>query len=151
MVIFLRVNMSKKIFVDTDIVIDLLTKREPFYPSAAKVFSLAADKKIDLYISPVLISNLFYILRKVLGREEAINAIRKLRVLVRVVTIDEEIVDLVLSSKFKDIEDGFQYYGALQDKIGILLTRNTKDFVGKEIVIMNCEEFIEFFKIGMSK
>jgi len=99
----------------------------------------------------VLISNLFYILRKVLGREEAINAIRKLRVLVRVVTIDEEIVDLVLSSKFKDIEDGFQYYGALQDKIGILLTRNTKDFVGKEIVIMNCEEFIEFFKIGMSK
>jgi predicted nucleic acid-binding protein len=143
--------MSKKVFVDTDIVIDLLTKREPFYPSAAKVFSLAADKKIDLYISPVLISNLFYILRKVLGREEAINAIRKLRVLVRVVTIDEEIVDLVLSSKFKDIEDGFQYYGALQDKIGILLTRNTKDFVGKEIVIMNCEEFIEFLKIGMNK
>jgi predicted nucleic acid-binding protein len=143
--------MSKKVFVDTDIVIDLLTKREPFYQSVAKVFSLAADKKIDLYISPVLISNLFYILRKVLGREEAINAIRKLRVLVRVVTIDEEIVDLVLSSKFKDIEDGFQYYGALQDKIGILLTRNTKDFVGKEIVIMNCEEFIEFFKIGMNK
>jgi predicted nucleic acid-binding protein len=151
MEIFLRVNMSKKIFVDTDIVIDLLTKREPFYPSAARVFSVAADKKIELYISPVLISNLFYILRKVLGREEAINAIRKLRVLVHVVTIDEEIVDLVLSSKFKDIEDGFQYYGALQDKIGILLTRNTKDFVGKEIVIMNCEEFIEFFKIGMSK
>jgi predicted nucleic acid-binding protein len=143
--------MNKKVFVDTDIVIDLLTKREPFYSSAAKIFSLAADKKIDLYISPVLISNLFYILRKVLGREEAINAIRKLRVLVRVVAIDEEIVDLVLSSKFKDIEDGFQYYGALQDKIGILLTRNTKDFVGKEIVIMNCEEFIEFFKIGMNK
>jgi Predicted nucleic acid-binding protein, contains PIN domain len=141
--------MSKKVFVDTDIVLDLLTKREPFYSAAAKVFSLAADKEIDLYISPVLISNLFYILRKVLGREEAINAIRKLRVLVRVVTIDEEIVDLVLSSNFKDIEDGFQYYGALQDEIGILLTRNTKDFVGKEIVIMNCEEFIEFNRIGM--
>jgi predicted nucleic acid-binding protein len=130
--------MNRKIFVDTDVVIDLLTKREPFYQSAAKVFSLAADKKINLYISPVLISNLFYILRKILGREEAINTIRKLRILVGIVTIDEEIVDLVLSSKFKDIEDGFQYYGALQDKIGILLTRNIKDFVGKEISIMNC-------------
>ena len=143
--------MSKKIFVDTDIVIDLLTKRGPFYQPAARVFSLAADKKIDLYISPVLISNLFYILRKALGREEAVNAIRKLRVLAKVVTIGEEIVDLVLSSKFKDIEDGFQYYGALQEKIGILLTRNTKDFIGKEIVIMNCEEFIEYFKIEKGK
>jgi predicted nucleic acid-binding protein len=143
--------MNRKIFVDTDIVIDLLTKREPFYQPAAKVFSLAADKKIDLYISPVLISNLFYILRKILGREEAINTIRKLRILVGIVTIDEEIVDLVLSSKFKDIEDGFQYYGALQDKIGILLTRNNKDFVGKEIAIMNCEEFIEYHKNEIKK
>ena len=138
--------MNKKVFVDTDVVIDLLTKREPFYQSAANVFSLAADKKIHLYISPVLISNLFYILRKILGREEAINTIRKLRILVGIVNIDEEIVDLVLSSKFKDIEDGFQYYGALQEKIGILLTRNTKDFVGKEISIMNCDEFIEYYK-----
>jgi predicted nucleic acid-binding protein len=48
--------MNKEIFVDTDIVIDLLTKREPFYQSAAQVFSLAADKKVDLFISPVLIS-----------------------------------------------------------------------------------------------
>jgi predicted nucleic acid-binding protein len=143
--------MNKKVFVDTDIVIDLLTKREPFYQSSAKVFSLAADKKIDLFISPVLISNLFYILRKILGREEAINAIRKLRILVGIVTIDEEIVDLVLSSKFKDIEDGFQYYGALQEKIGILLTRNTKDFVGKEISIMNCEEFIEYCRAENKK
>ena len=143
--------MSKKVFVDTDIVIDLLTKREPFYLSAARVFSIAADKKIDLYISPVLISNLFYILRKAIGREEAINAIRKLRVITKIVTVDEEIVDLVLSSKFKDIEDGFQYYGALQEKIGILLTRNTKDFVGKEISIMNCEEFIEYMKVEKTK
>jgi predicted nucleic acid-binding protein len=138
--------MNKKVFVDTDVVLDLLTKREPFYNSASKVFSLAADKKIELFISPVLISNLFYILRKMVGREEAINAIRKLRILVSVVKIDEEIVDMVLSSKFKDIEDGFQYYGALQDKIGILITRNIKDFTGKEISIMNCEEFIEYYK-----
>jgi len=143
--------MNKKVFVDTDVVIDLLTKREPFYQSAAQVFSLAADKKMDLFISPVLISNLFYILRKILGREEAINAIRKLRILVSIVTIDEEIVDLVLSSKFKDIEDGFQYYGALQEKIGILLTKNTKDFVGKEISIMNCAEFIEYYRTENKK
>ena len=138
--------MNNKIFVDTDVVIDLLTKREPFYSSAAKFFSLAADKKIDLYISPIMIANLHYILRKAIGQDESINAIRKLRVLVNIATVDKDIVDLVLSSKFKDIEDGFQYYCALKEKIGILITRNAKDFLGKEVAIMNSEEFIEYFK-----
>lgn len=136
--------MSRKVFFDTDIVLDILTKREPFYNSAAKVFTLAAEKKIDAYVSPVLIANLFYILRKQLGREEALLAIRKLRLLARVVPVDEEIVDFVMASGFKDIEDGFQYYSALRQKIGILLTRNTKDFMGKEIAIMNCDEFLEY-------
>ena len=141
-------NMSRKVFFDTDIVLDILTKREPFYKSAAKVFTLAAEKKIEAFISPVLIANLFYILRKQLGREEALVAIRKLRLLIHVVPVDEEIVDLVMASGFKDIEDGFQYYSALRQKIGILLTRNIKDFVGKEIAIMNCDEFLEYIKQG---
>jgi predicted nucleic acid-binding protein len=144
--ITLSKNMYKKVFVDTDIVLDLLTKREPYYISAAMLFSLSAEKKIDLYISPVMTANLHYILRKSIGQVEAVNAIRKLRVLVNVVTIDEDIVDLVLSSKFKDIEDGFQYYCALSEKIGVLITRNTKDFIEKELVIMNAEEFLNFSK-----
>jgi predicted nucleic acid-binding protein len=138
--------MNEKIFIDTDIVIDVLAERKPFYLSAAKVFSLAAEKKIDLYISPVLIANLFYILRKEFGRELAINKIRKLRNIVKIATVNDEIVDLVLSSEFKDIEDGFQYYCALQEGISFLLTRNTKDFIGHEIAIMNCEEYLEYLK-----
>jgi hypothetical protein len=62
------------------------------------------------------------------------------------VTIDESIVDLVLSSRFKDIEDGFQYYSAVNEKIKILITRNTKDFIGKEIAIMNVEEYLKYYK-----
>jgi predicted nucleic acid-binding protein len=138
--------MNEKVFVDTDVVIDLLTKREPFYSSASKLFSLAADKNIDLYISPIIITNLHYILRKAIGIEEAINAIRKLRTLVNIVTINEGIVDIVLSSKFKDIEDGFQYYSALNEKIRILVTRNTNDYIGKEIAIMNAEEYLNYYK-----
>ena len=134
--------MNRKVFVDTDIVLDVITRREPFYAPAAQIFSLAAEKKIELYISPVLIANLFYILRKRIGKETAINAIRKLRILAKVATVDEEIVDLVLSSGFKDMEDGFQYYSALKAGISVLLTRNVKDFVGKELAIMNCEEYL---------
>ena len=143
--------MNKKIFVDTDIVLDVITQREPFYLPAARVFSLAAEKKIELYISPVLIANLFYILRKKIGKEEAINAIRKLRIITKVATVDEGIVDLVLSSGFKDIEDGFQYYSALKTGIDVLLTRNEKDFIGKEIAIMNCEEYLGTYQIEKKK
>jgi predicted nucleic acid-binding protein len=138
--------MNEKVFVDTDVVIDLLTKRQPFYLPASKLFSLAADKKVNLYVSPIIVTNLHYILRKAIGQDEAINAIRKLRVLVNIVTIDESIVDLVLSSRFKDIEDGFQYYSAVNEKIKILITRNTKDFIGKEIAIMNVEEYLKYYK-----
>jgi predicted nucleic acid-binding protein len=138
--------MSEKVFVDTDVVIDLLTKRHPFYEAASKLFSLAADRKIDLFISPIIVSNLHYILRKAIGQAEAINAIIKLRVLTKIVTIDEEIVDLVLSSKYKDIEDGFQYYGAIKEKIKILVTRNVKDYIGKELSIMNAEEYLGYYK-----
>lgn len=143
--------MNKKVFVDTDIVLDVITQREPFYLPAAKVFSLAAEKKMELYISPVLIANLFYILRKKIGKEEAINAIRKLRIITKVAMVDEEIVDLVLSSGFKDIEDGFQYYSALKTGIDVLLTRNEKDFIGKEIAIMNCEEYLSSYHIEKKK
>lgn len=140
--------MNRKVFVDTDIVLDVLTRREPFYAPAARVFSLAAEKRIELFISPVLIANLFYILRRRIGNEDAINAIRKLRILSKVAPVDEEIVDLVLSSGFKDMEDGFQYYSALKMGIPVLLTRNEKDFVGKELAIMNCEEYLGAYNIG---
>lgn len=138
--------MPKKVFVDTDIVLDLLTKREPFYNPAAKIFSMAAEKEIQLFVNPVIIANLFYILRKALGKDEAINAIRRLRFLVRIAKVDEDIVDLVLASNFRDTEDGFQYYSAIESHIDILLTRNAKDFIGKEISIMNCEEYLSFIK-----
>jgi predicted nucleic acid-binding protein len=134
--------MNRKVFVDSDIVLDLLTERKPFYASAARLFSLAADGKINLYASPVLISNVFYIIRKSLGQESAILNIRKLRTMINIVTVNQKIIDHVLASNFKDLEDGIQYYSAIEAGIEILLTRNTKDFIGNAISIMNCEEYL---------
>lgn len=138
--------MNSKVFVDTDIVLDLLTKRQPFYSSAAMLFGLAEEKKLDLYISPVLVSNIYYILRKHKGQENAILNIRKLRMLVKILPVNQEIIDLVLASKYKDIEDGIQYYCAVEAGIKILLTRNEKDFVGKELRVMNCDEYLASLK-----
>jgi hypothetical protein len=63
--------MNKRIFIDSDIILDLLCKREPFYAFAAEVFTLGDLGKIELVTTSVVFANVFYILRKVLGIEKA--------------------------------------------------------------------------------
>ncbi len=135
--------MNKKVFVDSDIILDLLCKREPFYPYAAEVFTLADTKKIKLVTTSIVFANVFYILRKILGIEKAKELLRKLRILISVVPVDEKIVDLALNSKFSDFEDGLQYFTARENGIRIILTRNTKDYKEKDLLVQRPEEYLK--------
>ena len=101
--------MSKKIFVDSDVILDILCQREPYYEYAAYVFSLSDTRKIVLYTTSLVFSNVYYILRKLLGIKKSKEALRKLRLLVKVIPVDEKEVDLALNSKFSDFEDALQY------------------------------------------
>ena len=118
--------MSKQVFIDSDIILDLLCKREPFYTFAAEVFTLGDTKQIDLVTTSVVFANVFYILRKLLGIDKAKELLRKLRIIISVVSVDEKVVDLALNSKFADFEDGLQYFTARENNIKIILTRNIK-------------------------
>jgi len=134
--------MSKKIFVDSDVILDLLAKREPHYEYSASVFTLCDTKKIELYTTSLVFSNVYYILRKIVGIEKAKESLRKLRVLVRVMSVEEKEVDLALNSKFSDFENAVQYYTAVKNKMTILLTRNVKDYKVKDLVIQTPEQFV---------
>ena len=140
-----------EVFIDTDIILDLFLKRQPFYPAAARLFSLAEHGTIKAYISPVIFSNLYYILRKGLGQELALIHLRKLRLLTNIVNVDETTIDMVLASRFKDLEDAIQYYAALDHGISVLITRNADDYVGKELSIVNAEEYLEIMKHTIQK
>ena len=134
--------MSKKIFVDSDVILDILCQREPYYEYAAYVFSLSDTRKIVLYTTSLVFSNVYYILRKLLGIKKSKEALRKLRLLVKVIPVDEKEVDLALNSKFSDFEDALQYYTAMRHGIKILLTRNIKDYKERAIIVQTPEEFI---------
>ena len=134
--------MSKKIFVDSDVILDILCQREPYYEYAAYVFSLSDARKIVLYTTSLVFSNVYYILRKVLGIQKAKESLRKLRLLVKVIPVEEKEVDLALNSKFSDFEDALQYYTAMRYGIEILLTRNIKDYKERKILVQTPEEFI---------
>ena len=135
--------MNRRIFIDSDIILDLLCKREPFYFFAAEVFTLGDTKKIELVTTSLVFANVFYILRKLLGIEKAKELLRKLRIIISVVSVDEKVVDLALNSKFTDFEDGLQYFTARENDIKIILTRNIKDYKEKYLLIQTPEEYLK--------
>lgn len=132
----------RKVFIDTDIVLDLLTAREPHYIHAAKLFTLLNDGKLEGFVSSLIFSNLYYILRKQLGHKKAVEILKKLKAQVTILSVDESIVKLSLASDFKDFEDAIQYYTAKKNRIKSLLTRNTKDYTKASISVMSAEDFL---------
>jgi predicted nucleic acid-binding protein len=133
----------KNLFIDTNIVLDLLAKREPFYESSAKLFSLADRNAIQLSVSSLTFANTNYVLSKLKSASEAKEILRKFKLLVQIVPLSEKIVDLALNdSEFKDFEDGLQYYSAIESNQDIIITRNQKDFKSSQLAIMSAEEFL---------
>jgi len=138
-----NINMNNRVFVDSDIILDLLCKRLPHYECAAEVFTLADTGEIQLFTTSVVFANVFYILRKLLGQEKSRELLRKLRILVGILPAGEKIVDLALNSRFSDFEDGLQYFSARENGVQILLTRNTRDYTEKDLVIQTPEEYLK--------
>jgi len=122
-----------RLLVDTNIVIDLLAKRERFLTEAQELFTLSDKKEVKLYVSSLTFANTHYILSQSLKIDDSRKILRKFKVLVEVLPMDDKIIDLSLDSDLKDFEDAIQYYTALENNLEIILTRNLKD--------LNCQEF----------
>ena len=130
-----------RLFLDTNIVVDLLEGREPFCYDAAQLFTMAHDKKVELLVSPMTFSTASFLLRKH-GPEGVRNLLSNLRQLVSVTISDERTVDDSIASQFKDFEDAMQYYTALNAKAEIIITRNGKDFTASNLPVMTATEYI---------
>lgn len=133
-----------KIFVDTNIILDLLSKREPFYQESADLFSLADKKIIEIYISSLSIANTNYILTRLTDSESSKVILRKLRLIVNILALDDKIIGLTLNDNlFPDFEDGLQYFTAIENNIDTIISRNLKDFKAAKIPVLTAKQFIE--------
>lgn len=135
--------MKHAIFVDTDVILDLLTMREHHYDAAAALFSKIDQKKITAYTSPVIFANLHYILCNLKGNQFAKNSLKKLRLLVNILEVNEKIIDLALASDFRDFEDAIQYYTATEHKLHFLITRNLDDYKTADISVMDAGQYLK--------
>ncbi len=137
----------KKLFIDTNIVIDLLSRREPFYGESAELFSLADQKNIELYISSLTIANTSYILLRQLDSSKVKEILRKLRLIVDILPLDDKIIGVALNdNSFNDFENGLQYFTAMENNQDLIITRNLKDFKASKIPVMTARQFLETFK-----
>lgn len=132
----------EKLLVDTNIVIDLLSRRQDFFQEAQELFTLADNNQVELYVSALTFANTHYLLSRHLKLDEARKTLIKFKVLVKVAQLDDKIVELALVSDFKDFEDAIQYYTALENEIDVIITRNKKDFKISKLPVMTANEYL---------
>ncbi len=130
------------LLVDTNIVLDLLAERKEFLIEAQELFTLSDKKEVKLYVSSLTFANTFYILSQKLKLSDARKILRKFKVLVEVLPMDDKIIDLSLESDFKDFEDAIQYHTAIENDLKIIITRNLKDFKTSKIPVLTAKSYM---------
>jgi len=136
-----------KLFIDSDIILDLLAKREPYYKSASELFTIIDMRQVIACSSPIIFANLHYLLRKLTSNNTALQNLRKLRTFISILSIDERIIDQALNSGFSDFEDAIQYFTAINNGVTTIITRNKSDYKRSKITVLTAEEFMKFWKI----
>lgn len=134
----------KRILIDTDVVLDFLFDRKPFSDNAANVIRFCEDGKVQGFVTPVIISNVYYILRRNSTHQQVIYSLKLLLQIIDVLYMDRKVIDDALNSRFKDFEDALQYFSATNSgSIEFIITRNTKDFRHSRLKVMKPEEFLK--------
>lgn len=133
----------KKIFLDTNIIIDFLGKRGTFYEPIAKILTLADRKQLQVFTSANAIVNAYYILSRTEAKEKVLDKIRRLKVICMISPLNEAVVMKAIYSDFKDFEDAIQYHSAMAQECDTIITRNESDFLKSEIPIMNADVFLK--------
>ena len=138
--------LADKVFIDGDVILDLLLKREKFYKAAAELFTLIEQKRIEGYTSPLIIANIYYIIARLENKKIALEKTRLLRSLLKILPLNEKIIDLALLSPYRDFEESIQYNCASIHNIKIIITRNTKDYPEGEISILEPKDYLFVYK-----
>jgi predicted nucleic acid-binding protein len=130
------------VFLDTNVLLDVLGRREPFYADSAAVWTLAETGRVDGFISAMSFPNLFYVLRRAAGARIARRAMSLLRDIFRPVALDGQVLNQALDAGLGDFEDAIQFFSALRAAADCLVTRNVRDFPRGELPIQTPAEFL---------
>jgi predicted nucleic acid-binding protein len=116
------------VFFDTNVVLDVLVKREPFYADSAALWTLAERGSIHGQVSAVSFTNIYYIVRRLRSVKAALKTLILLRDVFTAVACDAQVLDQAIDSDFADFEDAVQFFSAIRGGAACIVTRNPQHF-----------------------
>ncbi len=132
----------KKVFIDSDVIMDLLLKREPFFEDAFNLFFYIPRLKIKAYTIPIVFSNVIYAAQKFYARKRIVQRLQSLRKFIEIIEVNSHVFDQALISGFSDLEDAMQYFAAKEAKLNCIITRNIKDYKKSSIPVLSPREYL---------
>ncbi|MCM1252951.1 MAG: PIN domain-containing protein [Clostridium sp.] len=136
------------ILIDTNIALDFLTMRQPYYDAAREIIRLCASEKIKGYIAFHSIPNIFYILRKNYSEVDRRKMLKKLCFVLQVTGAShEKIYDAIERVEFTDFEDCLQDKCAKEVNADFIVTRNTEDFRYSQVKAIPPQKFLEIIEV----
>ena len=132
-----------KVLIDTDVNLDFILQRQPFFVEASEIFTRLGNGEFDAFISAVTPINVFYFTRKATGISGAQQAVRDLQILMKIIEINSTILQAALNSSITDFEDAVQHECAIAENLDAIVTRNTKDYKNASLKIYSPPEFLQ--------
>ena len=131
-----------KIFLDTNVVLDFILRRDGFAEDAAMIFDLGERKKLKLTLSSLSVNNIDCIVSKIESKKKSRQIIIKLLSLVEILSVDETTIKKAAMSEFKDFEDAIQNFCAEDEGLNHIITRNLKDYKKSSLSVLTPKEFL---------
>lgn len=131
-----------KVFLDTNVIIDVLTAREPFFRDSQRVVDYCERHSESGFLSSLTFCTAAYVLRKFVGKDELPNKLKTLRKIFDVLPVTKGSVDWAIDSQMPDFEDAMQYECASVAKMDVIVTRDKSGFVGAGIPVLTPTEFV---------
>ena len=130
------------VFIDTNIIMDVLLDRQPFLGGSQRIWLLAERGKINGQVSVLSFSNIYYIVRKLKGADAAMAMMTMLRDTFTPVPCSEQVLHQAIDADIKDFEDAIQYFSALRADASCILSRNSSHFPSADIPVLSPDEFL---------
>ena len=133
----------RRIFITSDIFIDVLLKREQFYKAGQRLLNIGQkEENPKICTSALIIANILCITDKALGKNEAKENVQKLLKLVTVFPVNADCITLAMSSNFTDLDDAMQHFIAMQNQCDLIITRNLKHYKNSLLPVMSADEYL---------
>lgn len=135
-----------KVFLDTDVCIDFISARQPYYSEARSII-LRSKNRYDLYLSEGSIPNLIYIQLNTYKTNNGIEILSDFIRILKVISSDQSTILRSLKSDFIDKEDAYQYFTAMQNGVDYFITRNIKDYqpFTSNLPVLSPKEFLAHY------